>query len=154
MMLSKSKILSSAEAKAAGIQTRPSRTRFCLVRDRGERSFGSRETEAARAPQNRGKSGRERNAKRRQNPCEQRMISNQHPSPRGEGCGDTLNGAGKRVLSLKKRSSGLIKTHHFTSLRFFDEERPRFHSAATSFFAVEDNELRFKNQKQVEKVFP
>ena len=44
--------------------------------------------------------------------CEHKTIQNQHPSPCGEGYGDTLKRGCKGLLSLKKGSSGVVKRHH------------------------------------------
>jgi hypothetical protein len=38
----------------------------------------------------------------------------------------------------KMGSSGVKEPHHIGTSGFFDKKRPRFHRAATSFFAVED----------------
>ena len=64
-----------------------------------------------RERQNRPKSGRERNAKNRKNLCEQRTVSNQHPSPCGEGGGDTLKMIivpGKRFEPSKRHAPVLV----------------------------------------------
>src|ERR1039458_9069776 len=52
-----------------------------------------------------------------ENTCHQRTFWNHHPSPCGEGYGDTLTGVRKRALSLKKSSSGVKERHHLQGFK-------------------------------------
>jgi hypothetical protein len=73
---------------------------------------------------------------------------NTAPYPhRGDRGGDTQKlvqfplppAAKNESLSLEKSSCEVKERHHSTTLREFDECRPRFHAGTTGFFAVEDN---------------
>ena len=61
----------------------------------------------------------------------------------GTGVGIGVGTPSQGVFRLEKCSSGVIQSHHSTSLTCFDDVRPRFHARTTGFFAVEDSDNGF-----------
>jgi hypothetical protein len=74
--------------------------------------IGHAQPDSRSSGKNRPKSGMSGNTEKLKSHCEHKTIQNQHPSPCGEGYGDTLKRGCKGLLSLKKGSSGVVKRHH------------------------------------------